>query len=205
MIGYADSTHRTAYLAVNGYVDLTANEALANTISIQTRAGDVRNSVTIKYDQNSSSEVSESDAASIATYGTLAQIITTTIKHQSDANDQADFYIALRANPQPIFSAITYELTNPEIIDSDRDALLNIFMGMPVFISDLPLNMNAGSFAGFVEGWTFRAAYNQVSVTPLFSPLAYSIQSMAWNDVPGVEAWNTISPILDWQNATIVA
>lgn len=205
LIGYADSTHRTAYLAANGYVDLTANEALADTISIQTRAGDVRNAVTIKFGQNSNSEVSESDAASIATYGTLAQIITTTIKHQADANDQADFYIALRANPQPIFSAITYELTNPEITDADRDALLNIFMGMPVFISDLPLNMNAGSFAGFVEGWTFRAAYNQVSVTPLFSPLAYSIQSMAWEDVPGVEMWNTISPILDWQNATIVA
>jgi hypothetical protein len=204
-IGYADSTHRTTYLAANGYVDLTANEALANTISIQTRAGDVRNAVTIKYDQNSSSEVSESDPASIATYGTLAQIITTTIKHQADANDQADFYIALRANPQPIFSAITYELTNPEITDADRDALLNIFMGMPVFISDLPLNMNAGSFAGFVEGWTFKAAYNQVSVTPLFSPLAYSINAMRWNDVPMVELWNTISPTLDWENATIVA
>jgi hypothetical protein len=205
LIGYADSTHRTTYLSVNGYVNLTANEALANTISIQTRAGDVRNSVTIKYDQNSTSEVSESDAASIATYGTLAQIITTTIKHQADAEDQADFYIDLRANPQPIFSAITYELTNPELSDADRDALLTIFMGMPVFISDLPLNMNAGSFAGFVEGWTFRAAFNQVSLTPLFSPLAYSINAMRWNDVPGVEMWNTISPILDWQNATIVA
>jgi hypothetical protein len=205
LIGYADSTHRTTYLAINGYVDLTANEALANTISIQTRAGDVRNAVTIKFGQNSTSEVSESDPASIATYGTLAQIITTTIKHSADAQDQADFYIALRANPQPIFSAITYELTNPELADGDRDALLNIFMGMPVFISDLPLNMNAGSFAGFVEGWTFRAAYNQVSLTPLFSPLAYSINAMRWNDVPGVELWNTISPILDWQNATIVA
>ena len=205
LIGYADSTHRTVYLAANGYVDLSANEALANTISIQTRAGDVRNAITIKYDQNSTSEVSELDAASIATYGTLAQIITTTIKHSADAQDQADFYIALRANPQPIFSAITYELTNPEIIDADRDALLNIFMGMPVFISDLPLNMNAGSFAGFVEGWTFRAAYNQVSVTPLFSPLAYSLNAMRWNDVPVVEMWNTIQPTLDWENATIVA
>ena len=205
LIGYADSTHRTVYLAANGYVDLSANEALANTISIQTRAGDVRNAITIKYDQNSTCEVSELDAASIATYGTLAQIITTTIKHSADAQDQADFYIALRANPQPIFSAITYELTNPEIIDADRDALLNIFMGMPVFISDLPLNMNAGSFAGFVEGWTFRAAYNQVSVTPLFSPLAYSLNAMRWNDVPVVEMWNTIQPTLDWENATIVA
>jgi len=205
LISYADSTHRTIYLASNGYVDLSANEALANSLKIQTRAGDVRNSITLKYDQNSTSEVSESDAASIATYGTLAQIITTTIKHQADAQDQADFYISLRANPQANFNSITYELTNPEITDADRDALIGIFMGMPVFIADLPLNMVAGSFPGFVEGWTWRAAYNQVSITPLLSPLAYSLQAMAWDDVPVVEQWNTISPTLDWENATIVA
>ena len=205
LISYADSTHRTTYLAANGYVDLSANEALANSLKIQTRAGDVRNSITIKFGQNSTSEVSESDAASISTYGTLAQIITTTIKHQADAEDQADFYIALRANPQANFNSITYELTNPEISDSDRDALIGIFMGMPVFIADLPLNMVAGSFPGFVEGWTIRAAYNQVSITPLLSPLAYSLNAMRWNDVPVVEAWNTISPTLDWENATIVA
>ena len=205
LISYADSTHRTTYLALNGYVDLSANEALANSLKIQTRAGDVRNSITIKFGQNSTSEVSESDAASISTYGTLAQIITTTIKHQADAQDQADFYIALRANPQANFNSITYELTNPEISDSDRDALIGIFMGMPVFVADLPLNMVAGSFPGFVEGWTIRAAYNQVSITPLLSPLAYSLNAMRWNDVPVVEQWTTISPTLDWENATIVA
>ena len=205
LISYADSTHRTTYLAANGYVDLSANEALANSLKIQTRAGDVRNSITIKFGQNSTSEVSESDAASISTYGTLAQIITTTIKHQADAEDQADFYIALRANPQANFNSITYELTNPEISDADRDALIGIFMGMPVFIADLPLNMVAGSFPGFVEGWTIRAAYNQVSITPLLSPLAYSLQAMAWDDVPVVEQWSTISPTLNWENATIVA
>ena len=147
LIGYADSTHRTVYLAANGYVDLSANEALANSIKIQTRAGDVRNNITIKYGQNSNSEVSASDVDSIATFGTLSQIISTTIRHQHDAQDQADFYIALRKQPQPIFSSITYELTNPELSDVDRDSLINIFMGMPVFVSDLPLNMNAGSFA----------------------------------------------------------
>jgi hypothetical protein len=45
-IGYADSTHRTNYLAANGYVDLTANHALAPGLSIQKRAGDIRNSIT---------------------------------------------------------------------------------------------------------------------------------------------------------------
>ena len=205
LISYADSTHRTTYLAINGYVDLSANDAFADSLRIQTRAGDVRNNLTIKYGSLSTSEVGATDAASIAVYGNLAQIITTTLFNAGDATAQAAFYLALRANPQANFNSITYELTNPEISDSDRDALISIFMGMPVFIADLPLNMNAGSFPGFVEGWTIRAAYNQVSITPLLSPLAYSLNAMRWNDVPMVEAWNTISPTLDWENATIVA
>ena len=204
-IGYADSTHRTNYLAANGYVDLTANHAEASGLSIQQRAGDVRNSITIKYGATSSSEKSASDAASIALYGQLAQIITTTLHNGTDAEDQADFYLSLRANPEFNFNNITFELTNPEIDDSDRDALIKVFMGMPVNIANLPLNMNSGDFLGFVEGWTFSARYNQVSISMIVSPISFSLQAMRWNDVPVVEAWNTVNPTLDWINATIVA
>lgn len=204
-ISYADSTHRTNYLALNGYVDLSANDALANSLKIQTRAGDVRNNLTLKYGSNSTNEVSATDSQSIAVYGNLAQIINTTLFNAYDANAQANFYLSLRANPQANFNSITYELTNPEITDSDRDNLIKIFMGMPVSITDLPLNMSSGSFQGFVEGWTFRAAYNQVSVTPTLSPLAYSLQAMYWSDVPISERWETILPTLTWENATIVA
>jgi hypothetical protein len=205
LISYADSTHRTNYLATNGYTDLTANHALGTGITIKTRAGDVRNDMTIKYNTNSSSEVSNTDASSIAIYGDLAQIITTTIKHQADAEDQAAFYLALRAYPQPIFDSITYALTNPELDNGDRDALINIFMGQPIALNDLPPNMSSGVFQGFVEGWTFRASYNQLDITLLMSPLAYSLQAMRWNDVPINEQWNTVSPTLDWANATIVS
>ena len=204
-IGYADSTHRTNYLAANGYVDLTANHALASGLSIQQRAGDVRNSITIKYDATSSSERSASDAASIALYGQLAQIISTTLHNSSDALDQANFYLGLRAYPRFNFNNITFELTNPEIDDADRDSLIGVFMGMPVNIANLPLNMNSGDFLGFVEGWTFSARYNQVSISMIVSPISFSLQAMRWNDVPIVEAWNTVNPTLDWINATIVA
>lgn len=204
-IGYADSTHRTNYLAANGYVDLTANHALASGLSIQQRAGDVRNSITLKYDATSSSEKSATDTASIALYGELAQIISTTLHNATDAQDQADFYLSLRAYPRFNFNNITFELTNPEIDDADRDALIGVFMGMPLNIADLPLNMNSGDYLGFVEGWTFSARYNQVSVSMILSPIAFSLQAMRWNDVPVVEHWNTLNPTLDWLNATIVA
>ena len=204
-IGYADSTHRTNYLAANGYVELTANHALASGLSIQSRTGDVRNNITIKYGQNSTNETSASDIASIGLYGELSQIFTTTLRHLHDAQDQAAFYLELRAYPRFNFNNITYELTNPELDDADRDDLINVFMGMPVEIADLPLNMNSGDYLGFVEGWTFSARYNQISVSMILSPISFSLQAMRWNDVPVVEQWQTTNPTLDWINATIVA
>jgi len=204
-IGYADSTHRTNYLAANGYVELTANHALASGLSIQSRTGDVRNTITLKYGTNSSLEVDVVDSASVGLYGQLAQIFTTTVKHEPDAQDQADFYLELRAYPRFNFNNITYELTNPELDDADRDDLINVFMGMPVEISDLPLNMNSGDYLGFVEGWTFSAGYNQINISMILSPISFSLQAMRWNDVPVVEQWSTVNPTLDWINATIVA
>jgi len=204
-IFYADSTHRSVYLATNGYVDLTANHARAAGIRIETRAGDVRNNLTIKYNATSSAEVSASDAASIAEFGELSQIITTTLHNSADATSQANFYLSLRKNPQPIFSDITFDLTNPELDNTDRNSLIGIFMGMPVALTDLPLNMNSGTFQGFVEGWEFRASYNQLAITLNMSPLAYSLQAMDWSEVPATETWSSVSPTLDWENATIVA
>ena len=204
-IGYADSTHRSSYLNLNGYVDLTANHANGSGLSIQQRAGDVRNRIVLKYGATSSAEETAEDTDSINAYGQLAQIISTTLHNSSDAQDQADFYLTLRAYPRFNFKNITFELTNPEIDDGDRDSLIGVFMGMPVNIANLPLNMNSGDYLGFVEGWTFSARYNQVSVTLIVSPIGFSLQAMRWNDVPITERWNTINPTLDWLSATIVA
>jgi hypothetical protein len=205
LISYADSTHRLDYLTTNGYVDLTAKDALGSGIAMQSRAGDIRNEITIKYGTNSTLEVSDSDAQSISNYGTLAQIITTTIKHMADAENQAAFYISIRAFPEFMFQEITFELTNPNMANNDRDSLISVFMGMPVRLDDLPLNMAAGSYLGFVEGWSINTNYNRVQVTLIMSPLAYSLIAQQWEDVNITEHWNTVSNTLQWQTATIVA
>jgi hypothetical protein len=202
-IGYADSTHRSSYLAANGYVDLTGHHALARGIKTQKRSGDVRNNVTIVY--RNGDQTSASDAESIAIYGQQAYEITTSLHNLADAEDQADFYLALRAFPQAQFKSITFPISNPEIDDSDRDALLEVFMGMPVNITDLPSNITNGQFQGFVEGWTFSAGYNALYLTLNVSPTAYSLQSTRWNGVSAAETWNTLSPTLEWIDATIVA
>jgi hypothetical protein len=203
-ISYADATHRSQYLSANGYVQLTANQARAAGIRIDTRAGDVRNSLTIKYGATSSSEESATDAVSESIYGSLAQIITTTLHNSADALDQAEFYLSLRANPQPIFSDITFDLTNNELDDSDRDNLLNVFMGQPILLLDLPPNMSSNAFQGFVEGWSFQASYNQLSVSLNLSPVAYSLQALDWEQISAAFTWAGVSGSLDWQRATII-
>jgi hypothetical protein len=202
-IGYSDSTHRGEYLATNGYTELSGNHALSRGISTSRRIGDIRNKVTITY-KNDAQETAE-DTASQTLYGVQAQNIITSIENQSDAEDQAAFYLALRAYPQSLFKAITFELTNPEIDDADRDTLLQVFMGLPVDILDLPANMTGGRFQGFVEGWTFSAGFNKLQITLNVSPIAFSLQAFKWTNVPAGETWNTINPLLDWNNATIVA
>lgn len=202
-IGYANSTRRSSYLAANGYVDLTGHHALARGIKTEKRSGDVRNNVTISYKANATQ--SASSAESIAIYGQQAYNISTSLENGADALSQAQFYLTLRAFPQAQFRSITFPISNPEIDDTDRDSLLNVFMGLPLNITQLPTNITNGEFQGFVEGWTFTAGYNSLYLTLTVSPTAYSLQAMRWNGVPVTERWNTLNAGLEWIDATIVA
>jgi hypothetical protein len=202
-ISYADATHRSQYLAANGYTEISASTAFAAGISTIKRIADVRNKVTIQY--KNGQEASALDTASIGTYGQQAQLIATTIEKTVDAEFQADFYLGLRAYPQAQFQAITFTLGNNNIDDTDRDALLNVAMGLPLDITDLPPNILLGRFQGFVEGWTFSAGYNRLDLTLTLSPTAFSLQSMKWENVSVAETWNTLSLTLDWNSATVVA
>lgn len=201
-ISYADSTHRSSYLAANGYVDLSANDAFASGLEIATRSGDVRNYVTIQYKNNA--QVTDFDQTSIDTFGMLAQNIETTLENSADAISQAEFYLALRSYPRANLNQISFPLGSPEIDDSDRDNLLDVFMGMPVTINDLPVNMGT-KFQGFVEGWQFQAGINSLTLSMYMTPTEYSLQAMKWSDVSVAEKWNTLSNTLTWNNAFIVA
>ena len=201
-ISYADSTHRSSYLAANGYVDLSANDAFASGLQLATRSGDVRNSITVKYKNNQ--QVSDFEQASIDVYGTLAQSIQTTLENGVDAISQAAFYLSLRAYPRANFNQISFPIGSPEIDDSDRDNMLRVFMGMPVTINNLPINMGT-RFQGFVEGWQFQAGINSLTLSMYLTPTEFSLQAMKWDDVSGAESWNTLSNTLIWDDAFIVA
>jgi hypothetical protein len=202
-IGYADSTHRSQYLGANGYTYVEAGWAYASGIATSKRLGDVRNKVTITYKNNQQETANE--VSSIEVYGTQAQNIQTSIENSADALSQADFYLAIRAFPQYQFKSITFPLGNPNIPDLYRDQALNIFMGLPLDIEDLPINISDGRYQGFVEGWTWSTRFNALDLTIIVSPIAFSLQAYRWTSVPVDLTWGDVSPDFDWNNATIVA
>jgi hypothetical protein len=197
-INYAGADHRQNYLAANGYTTLSANQALAAGIRTTTQAGDVRNDIALKY--RAGTEFA-TDAQSILTYGKLSQSITTTLHNEVDAESQAQRYLDLRKFPRAKFESITFPITSPEINDATRDALLGIFMGQPIKLTDLPLNISGGQFEGYVEGWTWNVSYNSISLTINVSPIEFSTVAVYWSQVSASETWNTLSNTLTWENA----
>jgi len=200
-IGYSDATHRQDYLANNGYTTLDANHANGVGLSVTTRSGDLRNSYTITYDNNANQSYTATDPESQVLYGVYSEAFTSRIKKTVDAEDFADRFIELRAFPYPKFQNITFVLGNPEIDDNDRDALINIFLGQPVWIQNLPPNISGGSFQGYIEGWTFRASLNNLTVTFNASPINLSQIAVKWEQVDALETWNTLNPSLTWLDA----
>jgi hypothetical protein len=197
-ISYAGADHRQNYLANNGYTTISANVASSNGIRTIVQSGDVRNDISLAWKSGS---VSASDISSIEQFGKLSQSIQTTLEHEADAESQADRYLALRSFPRAKFESITFPMTSPEIDDETRDALLGIFMGLPIRLTDLPLNIAGGQFEGYVEGWTWSVGLNSIYLTINVSPIEFSQVAIEWQQVSVAEYWNTLSNTLTWENA----
>ena len=201
-ISYGDASHRQDYLIANGYVNLDANHALADGIRSTTRQGDLVNDLVINYKNNFGTSYTFVNQDSIDTYGLYAKSINSLIDDDPDAEAVAERFVNFRSIPRPKFDSITYALQNPELSDSNRDDLLNVFMGMPVAIANLPANINSGSFVGYVEGWTFRSTLSGLSISLTLSPTEFWTVAQDWDQVDPALEWADVDGILTWQNAT---
>jgi hypothetical protein len=201
LIGYADASHRQDYLIANGYTDLDASHAIASGIGVIQRQGDLANKIIMDYGNNFNSSYTAQDTTSQSTFGLFAEQFNSYLKNAADVEDVADRLIQLRAYPRDTFQSITFPLQSPEIDNADRDALLNIFMGQPVRIINLPLNILGGEFTGFVEGWTFNASVSGLSITFLATPTEFSAFAQQWAQVNAAESWNSVLNTLEWQDA----
>lgn len=200
-IGYADSAHRQTYLLANGYVEVDAREAFASGIKQSIRSGKIINQYQINYGNSYNNSKIASDQDSINLYGLYSVQTNSQIHNATDAQTIVDRQVQLRAFPRPSFDSITFPLQNPEIDNTDRDALINIFMGLPLKVVNLPPNIYGGEFTGYVEGWTWTSTVNGLSLSLNLSPTEFSAVAQNWEQVNAAERWNSILTTLEWQDA----
>jgi len=202
-IGYASEQRRNIDADTNGYFVIDPAYISVNNIQSQRNLSDVINLINIGY--NGSFYTGQSNTSSIATYGTIGGTYGTEIATLADASTLAGVYIGMRSYPKTSLSSFDVRLDNPSIDNTTLNKMLNMYFGMPISITGLPVSITDTAYEGFVEGWTFSAGYNALYLTLTVSPTAYSLQAMRWNGVPVIEAWNTINTGLEWIDATIVA
>jgi hypothetical protein len=202
-VNYADADNRSNYLAANGFTNIDGSYATPTSISSTTQIARIRNSLIYRYGTGYASTFSTSDSDSIASYGLFERSFDSNIKTLTDITDIASRELLLRRNPRGSLGQITFRLDNPDMPDSLRNDLIEVFFGEPVLITNLPSNLLDGQFDGFVENVALRATPSFTEITLYISATDFSLSTTQWETVlPATLDWDGVNAILTWTNAT---
>ena len=201
-IGYQDQDHRADYVSANGFINISKNFILADGINVTTSRNDIINDAIITYgDPTASFQTEELD--SISLYGRITASIDTYLKTSTDAETLADRIVLLNAYPQPVIQGIQIQIDAPTMTQPLLDALVGVFFGMPVSVTDFPALLFPNQFFGYVEGWSWDIDRFTARLTLNVSDFTFSAVPVAWQDVFAGESWSTIDPALQWQDALL--
>lgn len=201
-IGYQDQDHRADYVSANGFVNISKNFILADGINVTTSRNDIINDAIVTYgDPTASFQTEELD--SISLYGRITASIDTYLKTATDAETLADRIVLLNAYPQPVIQGIRIQIDAPTMTQPLLDALVGVFFGMPISVTDFPALLFPNQFFGYVEGWSWEIDRFTARLTLNVSDFTFSAVPVAWQDVFAGELWNTLDPALRWQDALL--
>ena len=201
-IGYQDQDHRADYVSANGFINISKNFILADGINVTTSRNDIINDAIVTYgDPTASFQTEELD--SISLYGRITASIDTYLKTSTDAETLADRIVLLNAYPQPVIQGIQIQIDAPTMTQPLLDALVGVFFGMPVSVTDFPALLFPNQFFGYVEGWSWEIDRFTARLTLNVSDFTFSAVPVAWQDVFAGELWNTLDPALRWQDALL--
>lgn len=203
LINYDSATTRVDRVSANGFTELDAGYLDARSIAAESKISDLINQIRITYKANASETGSNVD--SIAAYGLFAANRATYLEQQAQVQQQVDFFLETRSLPRINLAAVTVPLHNPSLPDVTRDALIGVFCGFPINVTDLPGSIAQDAFDGFVEGYSWRITRYTADLTMTISDYALTAIQQAWQQVDPAETWQTITATLEWQDARVVA
>jgi hypothetical protein len=167
--------------------------------------GQIVNDVTLTYGGGGGgggggSSVNAQDQQSKILYGQLAATKDTILFNESDAQQQAEAYLASRAYPRNYPSVFTVPLHSPTVSDATRDQLAAVYSGLRVSTNALPAVFGQ-TFDGFVEGWEWNLTRYTADLALFVSAYSETYESAIWLQVLNTTTWNTYDPTTIWENA----
>lgn len=195
-IGYASEQRRNTDVTNNGYFAIDPAYISVNNIQSQRNLSDVINLINIGY--NGSLYTGQSNTSSIATYGTIGGTYSTEIATLADAATLAGVYIGMRSYPKTSISAFDVRLDNPSINNTTLNKMLNMYFGMPISITGLPVSITDTAYQGFVEGWNISFDSVMAKITIRSSDKTYSYRPSRWMDTLATLQWNAVGATLTW-------
>ena len=147
------------------------------------------NIVTVRYTGDQSQSVTVREDSSVAIYGERPATIDTTFQNVADATYRANLRLVRSAFPHWNMPAA------PAL------AGLELEVGLPVELSQLPPSSPADPWTPIVEGWTDTITGPDWAMElALSDPLASGLV-LPWISVPPSYLWNTINPATAWADA----
>ena len=195
-VGYANQARRNTDVATNGYFNLLADYVNVPAIKSKMSLNDVINSVKLVYNTDQVYEMTS--PTSITTYGTIGGSIETDISNITDASLLAGIYLGMRAFPKTSLSAVEVRLDDPGVDSTTLNKMLNIYFGLPIQITGLPLAISSTTYQGFVEGWNLTFSGTTARITLRTSEKTYSYRSTQWSGVNPALIWSAVGATLTW-------
>lgn len=197
-VGFANESHRTTEADTSGYFQIPIGSILTAGVTSSKTFTDVANDIELEYKANAT--VSGTNSTSITNYGIRAMDIITELEQMSQAQDQLDRYLALRSIPRTSLSQFSVQLDVDALSTSQRNTLIELYMGKPIEIQGLPAAIYNGTYKGFVEGWNLVINREQATLTINSTEAAYSLVPERWQDVLATLEWEDVGAAIQWQD-----
>lgn len=197
-VGYANESHRLIDANTNGYFNIPKSYILGADVNSSKTDVNLLNDVVLSYKANAT--VTSQDLSSQSSYGLAAGTVSTELENTTEAQYQADRYITLRSTPRTNVGQFSIPVDADFISNTNRNTLLNIYMGKPIQIDNLPMAIKNQTYKGFVEGWNWQIYRNTCQLTLTTTDSTLSIIPTRWQDVSATLKWSDLDPALQWSN-----
>lgn len=192
------SIHYDDYSSRAGYTPLilTEDDILASGLRTAAQWSEIVNDVIVTY---RAGEANSRDEQSIILYGQLTGTRETTLHNLADAESQADLFLEARSYPRVYPEQFVIPLHSPTVADATRDALADVYCGLPIETSDLPIVFGT-TFEGYVEGWSWAIRQKQAILTLIASAQSETYPSIVWYQIPPGTTWTAYPNLVKWED-----